>query len=304
MPPQNNVPSAPQTQVPTDSKIKDFFPPKIFIILILLAGILGSYQVFYSIKSEEVFEKVDNVEVKNELVAIDTSDWKTYINTKYNFEFKYPDNVGIINEETSEFVGPPINPEEDLLLISDKEKTFHFQVIDGKLNVTKASPISDQILSTFKFIDLSIVGAKGLGDKVGYINRVYIKDSKNFADFDEVEYFRGEEIIVEMKKDGACREGEGYECFNPAGYYIRNKDKKTLTLQISDQAKVLVLSDCYELTNDGISITPQDFVSKFGVRTACEALGKASFYVPDHTPYWIKQDKNDLINSIIEQYIP
>lgn len=82
---------------------------------------------------------------------IDMSSWKTYTNTKYGYEFKYPENVGVISDYDSSFIGPPTNPEEDLLLISDKEKTFHFQVSDGKLNRVKNSTLGDQVLSTFIF---------------------------------------------------------------------------------------------------------------------------------------------------------
>jgi hypothetical protein len=81
----------------------------------------------------------------------DISTWKTYRNTKYGFEFKYPDNVGIVNEETSEYAGRPTNPEEDLLLIADKENTFYFEIDDGILHVVKESPLGQAVLSTLKF---------------------------------------------------------------------------------------------------------------------------------------------------------
>ena len=82
--------------------------------------------------------------------TIDTSNWKTFISEKYNYEFKYPDNVGQLNTEDSSFAGPPQQIEEDMLLISDKEGTFHIQIIDGVLHVIKRSPLGDVIISTFK----------------------------------------------------------------------------------------------------------------------------------------------------------
>ncbi len=82
---------------------------------------------------------------------INISNWKTYRNTKYGYEFKYPDNVGTVSEYDSSFLGPPNNPNEDLLLISDKEKTFHFQISQTKVSVIKDSPLSQKILSTFRF---------------------------------------------------------------------------------------------------------------------------------------------------------
>jgi hypothetical protein len=82
---------------------------------------------------------------------IDTSSWKTYINTKYGFEFKYPENVGIVNEESGRYAGPPTNPQEDLLLITDKEGTFHFQINNGVLYKIKNSLLGDTVLTTLKF---------------------------------------------------------------------------------------------------------------------------------------------------------
>ncbi|HEY0220660.1 MAG TPA: hypothetical protein VGC58_00360 [Candidatus Paceibacterota bacterium] len=94
------------------------------------------------------------VEVQDQVVD-ETANWKTYRNEEFGFEFKYPNNVGIVSDYDSSFVGPPTNPEENILLISDKEGTFHFQVNDGKLSVVKKSILGDKVLSTFKFIATS-----------------------------------------------------------------------------------------------------------------------------------------------------
>lgn len=83
----------------------------------------------------------------------DVSTWKTYKNTKYNYEFKYPDNVGVVSEYDSRFLGPPQDPEESLLLIADKEKTFHFQINDGILYVIKQSKLGEDVISTLKFTE-------------------------------------------------------------------------------------------------------------------------------------------------------
>ena len=83
--------------------------------------------------------------------SIDTSNWKTYRNEKYHYEFKYPENVGVVSEYDSSFLGAPTDPNEKLLLISDREKTFHFQINESRIIVVKDSKLAQKILSTFKF---------------------------------------------------------------------------------------------------------------------------------------------------------
>jgi hypothetical protein len=113
------------------------------IILICSIIILLPVVYFFSNKKEIV--------PSTQTTSTNTSAWKTYSNTKYGFEFKYPENVGVVNEEDGSYAGPPTNPEEDMLLIADKEKTFHFQINNGILHIVKNSPLGDVVLSTLKF---------------------------------------------------------------------------------------------------------------------------------------------------------
>ena len=132
----------------------------LLIVVFLLCGI--GLAVFAQVQNnyrQKVYEETKaglpkhqaGLSANQNLGESDISTWKTYKNTKYGFEFKYPDNVGIINEETSQFAGPPTDPEEGLLLIADKEGTFSFQVWNGKLSVSKKSELGDKVLSTFKY---------------------------------------------------------------------------------------------------------------------------------------------------------
>lgn len=117
---------------------------KILIVILIVIIAIGGYFTLKT-KQQPIAQQILVTSVD------DTVNWKTYINTKYGYEFKYPENVGIINEESSDYAGPPSNPEEDMLLLADKEKTFYIEIDKNVVNVIKKSTLSDQILSTFKF---------------------------------------------------------------------------------------------------------------------------------------------------------
>lgn len=130
---------------------------EIFLIgLVVVIIAVAGYFAFIK-KSEPVAEQLTPAPVVTQTNTMtststdETANWKTYINTKYGYEFKYPENVGIVNEEDSTYAGPPSNPEEDMLLLADKEKTFYMEIDKNVVNVIKKSTLSDQILSTFKF---------------------------------------------------------------------------------------------------------------------------------------------------------
>ena len=128
---------------------KKGFANMILIGVIIALVAVGGYFAF--VKKYKPITQEQTTSLLVPVTTNDTSNWKTYINIKYGYEFKYPENVGIVNEESSDYAGPPSNPEEDMLLLVDKENTFYIEIDKNVVNVIKKSPLSNQILSTFKF---------------------------------------------------------------------------------------------------------------------------------------------------------
>ena len=122
---------------------------KIYLALIVLAVAAAIYLIRASSSGLFPFAVVTPTPTP---IVNETASWKTYRNKKYGYEFKYPESVGVVSEYDGSFIGAPTNYEENLLLISDREKTFHFQINEAKVTVIKDSSLGQQVLSTFKFI--------------------------------------------------------------------------------------------------------------------------------------------------------
>src|SRR3990167_2125855 len=68
------------------------------IVACLVAGILVWWQVtLYSLDQELASQLAPEPHRKVASTGIDTTDWKTYRNEKYGFEFRYPTELGEIN---------------------------------------------------------------------------------------------------------------------------------------------------------------------------------------------------------------
>ncbi len=147
-----------------------------------------------------------------------------------------------------------------------------------------------EILSTFKFIKpTQNPFTIPYGDKIGYIKNIYASNERIFIDFDEIGIFFQEEAVKAKRIDGVCKAAEGSDCFTPSGYYIRNNDKNTKTLEISSGTTIKTLDYTNDVNYKNGSI--QDLLDT-------PKNGK------DGTPFWIKQDLNGLVISLIPQYLP
>lgn len=108
------------------------------ILLLLSVTIAGffAYQTqklvkeLQGIRNEGKVVSVATTEPTTEPIAtdsamIDTTNWKTYANAKYNFSFKYPMNWGILDEFGGDLMIAPI------VDIENVSKTLKYNILDG-----------------------------------------------------------------------------------------------------------------------------------------------------------------------------
>ncbi|OGI67713.1 hypothetical protein A3A05_00980 [Candidatus Nomurabacteria bacterium RIFCSPLOWO2_01_FULL_41_12] len=78
------------------NKEKDFASVLIVIVVVIILGVTGYFT--WLKKSNRNTPK----SLPSAVLQVDISNWKTYTNTKYGFEFNYPDNFKVIlDEDTS-----------------------------------------------------------------------------------------------------------------------------------------------------------------------------------------------------------
>ena len=145
-------------------------------------------------------------------------------------------------------------------------------------------------------------GTPPLGDKIGYIKNVSVENGKTYIDFNEVQFFFGNEAMSAMMEDHVCPSSVAPEDCRPLdGYYIRYiMGTTTVHLMVSDTAKITVF-DC-GLAH--INITPTELYEHYGIAHQFPCPQKRTFSIDDSTPYWITQDDKDSIASIEVQFVP
>lgn len=91
---------------------------------------------------------------------------------------------------------------------------------------------------------------------IGYVTDMYTKNNTIYISFDEVEFYTGEEALIEAKKDNRAELREDGTYFKPNGYYIRNSVVQTKVYDVSDSVTMKLLA--YEVNPDNNTIDLQD----------------------------------------------
>jgi len=131
--------------------------------------------------------------------------------------------------------------------------------------------------------------------QVGYIKAVYEKKDKRYLDLDDIEWLTGEEAQKAKLEDGGCEQNE--ECLIENDYYVRNKDKKLKTLEISPEASIFMQT--FNMEKEGIvwnrEVEFDLFKNLF--------LSASQNRYKDGIPFVVKID-GETITKITEQYMP
>jgi hypothetical protein len=127
----------------------------------------------------------------------------------------------------------------------------------------------------------------------GYIRSVSTAGPAATLAFDEAQLLTGKEAQKAADEDGAVPSGETV----PNDYYVRNPDKTTRTLRISDDAEITA-KRC-DLCRGGKPGELDPFLASFtksGQTYADPYRGKASLY-------WLTIEDGQVV-AIDEQYVP
>ena len=141
---------------------KGFTTPQIIIFILALAVVVGGYFAFGG-KTQAPVPQVQTP--TSTVAALDTSNWRTYTNNQYGFEFKYPAQFYVVSESPGstesgdirfsvalddiQFKGQERFRHYTTIAVYEKPslETFFNGLVDDltgqKLNITKQEKISD-----------------------------------------------------------------------------------------------------------------------------------------------------------------
>lgn len=165
-------------------------------------------------------------------------------------------------------------------------------------------------------IDLTVM--ENVYDKqIGYIKKIYTLNDKTYIDVDLVEFYLGEEALIQSLKDtDKMLSTENGDPYVPHGYYIRNNYTELTTYEISNDCSFQLLYQDFLLL--GYNTTPPENWSI----TEGASFDDFKDYINLTTPiidnlitnddksitqreilFWIEL-KNDVSYSIYRQYTP
>jgi len=113
------------------------------------------------------------------------------------------------------------------------------------------------------------------------------ENGKITIDLDEMQWFTGLHAKQAMLEDGECKELP--ECYTPNGYYIRNTDPNTITLNSVQNANFTLL--------DGSS-TKQVDLETFEAEVMSDNFQKYPL------PFWLEDRGDGIYDPVSIQYLP
>jgi len=135
--------------------------------------------------------------------------------------------------------------------------------------------------------------------RMGYVKNIYTDNNIIYISFDEVEFYTGEDALVEAKKDNkAIKEEDGtYIVYD--GYYIRNSVVETKVHEVSKNVAINLLA--YEVNQDNNTI---DFQT-VNYDTFKKHIDKYKKDASTERALLCKVDmKNNIVALISRQYTP
>jgi hypothetical protein len=127
---------------------------------------------------------------------------------------------------------------------------------------------------------------KNLEEQAGIVN----------ISFDQAEWFNGIETEKALREDGLCADPE-HGCEPPNGFYIRNQEDETVSLQVSEQ--VVIVMQTLSHRSDG-TFNSDEKIDLDRFRKAYNSESTAHLRL---VPYWITVE-NGIVITISEQYVP
>lgn len=299
-----------------------------FIFLLALVGGGAAYGVYYWQENQKTVLKQEMEKVQKEKEETDKLNEK---NSKYyadklareeewkkNHETLNEDNVNNFNQNLEDNLNANVNLNtgDDTNInggvVTDNE-TINSNNIIGITNqddtVDDVEEDTDSNNESTDGMELSDNNKTTVGTgfeipkdtPIGYIQKLYEKDGKQYMDIDYIQWFVGEAAIPEIKKDGKCAEwGEDVQnCYPISGFYIRNVNPKIRTFEISPDTEVYMTTYPLSETGEefGGKITYEEFKRLFNVGSDDQ------YDYLKSEPYYIIID-HDKVIIIAEQFVP
>lgn len=135
--------------------------------------------------------------------------------------------------------------------------------------------------------------------KVGYIRNIYVNEKEEvLIDFDEAEFFEGDQALVEAVKDNQVEVSRDGSYVDPCGYYIRNSSYDREIIKINSfPSYELIENEVNHEERESMDLVNVDFhtLRKYVDNYKdCDDEDKLLFYV---------DIKNNKVISIVRQYL-